>query len=97
MPNLAVLRRDEFLAERQGHFVFPYNKPLKGAFMNIYDNNVELPLGFGIALAKNSEAMRYFVGLSPAQRAKIVEQTHRVGSKKEMEAFVNGLEESRFV
>ena len=34
---------------------------------------------------------------SIATEAKIVEQTHRVGSKKEMEAFVNGLVESRFV
>lgn len=65
--------------------------------MNIYDNNVELPLGFGIALAKNSDAMRYFAGLTPAEQAKIIEGTHKVGSKKEMEAYVNGLEGRGFV
>ena len=60
--------------------------------MDIFNNNTELPLGFGIALAKNSEAMRYFAQLTHEEKAGIIEQTHKVGSKKEMEALVRGLE-----
>ena len=48
----------------------------------------ELPLGFGIALAQNEEAMRRFSALTDAQKRQLVERTHTVSSKAEMHALV---------
>lgn len=62
--------------------------------MNSYDDKNDkndIPLGLGIALAQNSNALNYFAGLSSKRRQQIIEQTHNIGSKKEMQNFVNNL------
>lgn len=45
---------------------------------------MELPLGFGMALAQNEAAMKRFEALSEAEKQEILEQTHHVKSKQEM-------------
>lgn len=51
----------------------------------------KLPMGFGMALFQNPAAARYFESLSEPERRKIVEQTHGITSKQEMQLFVSSL------
>jgi hypothetical protein len=53
--------------------------------------NMELPLGFGMALAQNELAMRRFEALSEAEKQSIIQQTHSVTSKREMQQLVDSL------
>lgn len=52
---------------------------------------LDLPMGFGMALAQNEKAMAKFESLSEQEKLSIIEQTHSVTSKKEMRALVDGL------
>lgn len=51
----------------------------------------ELPMGFGMALARNTQAMETFSALSHEQQQEIIGKTHSVQSKKEMQSLVNSL------
>ena len=51
----------------------------------------ELPLGFGMALAQNEQAMKNFEKLSADEKQAIIDKTHEVKSKKEMKSLVNSL------
>lgn len=51
----------------------------------------DIPLGFGMALAQNSEAMRVFSNLSEKEQKQCVEKTHQIGSKSEMRSFVQSI------
>ena len=51
----------------------------------------DLPMGFGMALAQNTEAMQAFFHMSPEKQRKIVAKTQSVQSKAEMKALVNSL------
>lgn len=51
----------------------------------------ELPMGFGMALAKNTDAMAEFSKMSKEQQQEVINKTHSVKSKKEMQSFVNSL------
>lgn len=60
-----------------------------GGFMNL--TNGEVPMGLGMALAQNTEAMAYFAGLSKEQQQAIIDGTHSIHSKEEMRAYVERL------
>lgn len=45
----------------------------------------EIPMGLGMALMQNPEAMKAFSALSPEEKAKIFSMTHNIHSKEEME------------
>lgn len=51
----------------------------------------DLPLGFGFALAQDTDAMKAFANLSKAQQEDIVQRARNVSSKSEMQSLVNGL------
>lgn len=51
----------------------------------------ELPLGFGMALAQNETAMRKFEALTAEEKQSILEKTHSVRSKQEMQQLVSEL------
>lgn len=57
--------------------------------MNEINPMRDLPMGFGMALARNPEAMNRFAMLSPEEQTQIVNGTHNVHSKQEMQAYVN--------
>lgn len=57
-------------------------------------SQIELPLGFGMALAQNEAAMKAFESMSDAQKQAVLQQTHRVRSKREMRQLVAALSES---
>ena len=54
-------------------------------------NKPDLPLGLGMALAQNQDAMTRFVALSDEGKRRVIEQTHSVNSKREMKEFVDKL------
>lgn len=51
----------------------------------------DLPMGFGMALTQNPQAMNYFSALPEEERRRIVDGTHAIRSKSEMQAYVNAL------
>ena len=51
----------------------------------------ELPVGFGIALAKNAEAMQRFANLTDSEKQEIIDGTHAIESKREMERYVDSI------
>ena len=50
--------------------------------------DIELPLGFGMALAQNEAAMQRFAALPEAEKQAVLQQAHAVGSKQEMQQLV---------
>lgn len=47
----------------------------------------DMPLGLGMALAQNMEAMNRFSALTEQQKRSVIAQTHQINSKAEMDAF----------
>lgn len=56
-----------------------------------YAEGPGIPLGFGMALAQNAQAMEVFSHLPEAEQKKILDRTHSVSSKQEMRALVDSL------
>ena len=52
---------------------------------------IELPVGFAMALAMNEPAMKKFESLSSAEKESIVQQTHGVKSRQEMQQIVTSI------
>lgn len=53
--------------------------------------NYEMPIGFSMALALNTEAMEKFAMLNETQKQEIIDGTHSIKSKEEMHEYVNKL------
>ena len=51
----------------------------------------EMPVGLGMALAMNPEAMQKFASLSEAKKQEIINGTHNVSSKSEMKQYVENI------
>lgn len=54
-------------------------------------DGLDLPLGFGMALAQNEAAMKKFESLSEAEKEAVLRRTHSVHSKREMQQLVSSL------
>ncbi len=54
-------------------------------------NNGEVPLGLGMALARNMDAMSYFASLNPDGQREVIRRARDVHSKEEMRQFVDSL------
>ncbi|OGO90553.1 MAG: hypothetical protein A2Y17_01640 [Clostridiales bacterium GWF2_38_85] len=54
-------------------------------------NRDDMPLGFGMALAQNYNAMSFFTNLSTDQQQQVLNQTQSIGSRDEMQAFIEQL------
>jgi uncharacterized protein YdeI (YjbR/CyaY-like superfamily) len=52
---------------------------------------MELPMGFGMALAQNELAMQRFEALSEAEKQSVIQRTHSVTSKREMRQLAASL------
>lgn len=52
---------------------------------------LELPLGFGMALAQNEAAMQRFEAMTMAEKEAVIRKTRDVTSRREMQALVNSL------
>lgn len=58
-------------------------------------SNQEIPIGFSMALAKDTNAMNAFSSMPKDQRAQVVEQSRGIHSKEQMEQFVNSFTSNR--
>ena len=54
-------------------------------------DKLELPLGFGMALAQNEAAMQRFEAMTTAEKEAVIRKTRDVTSRREMQALVNSL------
>ncbi len=61
--------------------------------INNYVDGQGIPLGFGMALAQNSEAMNYFSSLDEQSKQAVINNCHGVQSKSEMRQYVSSLTE----
>lgn len=52
---------------------------------------LELPLGFGMALAQNEAAMQRFEAMTTAEKEAVIRKTRDVTSRREMQSLVNNL------
>lgn len=59
--------------------------------MNSLNPLADLPMGLGMALSQNVDAMSHFADLSPDEQRQIIDQTHTIQSKSEMQSFVQRL------
>jgi len=62
--------------------------------MDIDSNKIyapDMPMGLDIALTKNQAAKDYFYSLPEPAQARIIERTHMIQSKDEMQAFADSL------
>ena len=62
--------------------------------MDVDSNKIyapDMPMGLDIALAKNQAAKDYFYGLPEPAQARIIERTHMIQNKDEMQAFADSL------
>ena len=48
----------------------------------------ELPIGFGLSLAMNEDAMQKFSGMTEQEKTAVVERSKAVSSRGEMERLV---------
>lgn len=64
--------------------------------MKNYANGDGIPLGFGMLLAQNAEAMDHFSTLSDEQKQSIIDGAAKVNSKKEMREYVNQIGNGTF-
>ena len=60
---------------------------------NIYGS--AMPMGLGFALAQNMAAMEIFSSLDKKQQQQIIENTHQIQSKSEMQQYVDQIEKGR--
>ena len=57
-------------------------------------NSFEMPVGLGMALAMNPKAMEIFSSLTEQQKLEIVNGTHAIKSRKEMQQYVRNIIEA---
>ena len=51
----------------------------------------DLPIGFGMALAMNPQAMERFTALSESEQQRLIERTHQIQSRDEMHRYVQSI------
>lgn len=54
-------------------------------------NDDAVPIGFGMALAQNLNAMKHFSGMTEAEKEEILNRARDAGSKKEMDSLIESL------
>ena len=58
-------------------------------------NNSDIPLGLGMALAKNLDAMNIFANMTKEMQQEIIDRTHFVNSKQEMQSLVSSIADGK--
>lgn len=48
-----------------------------------------VPIGFGMALSENFEAMQYFSSLGVSEQNRIIDRSRQIHSRNEMHQYVN--------
>lgn len=63
------------------------------------DNNLDsskIPMGLGMALAQNINAMKAFTNMPIEKQREVVKHTHQISSKSEMQNFVEDIAQGKF-
>ena len=55
----------------------------------------QVPLGFGMALARNFNAMNAYSAMTDEQKRAVLDRAHKARSEKEMSQIVNSLVHTR--
>lgn len=55
----------------------------------------KVPLGFGLALSRNPQALNAYSAMTQAQRDTILDRAHNAQSEKQMNQIVNDIIENR--
>lgn len=58
--------------------------------MGLFDSP-EMPMGLGMALVRNPTALQKYSSLSPEQKRALIDRTHLISSKQDMEVFVDSI------
>ena len=53
----------------------------------------DMPMGFDIALANNQRAKAYFFALAEPEQRRIIDNTHSISCKEQMQSYVDALGE----
>ncbi len=56
-----------------------------------YLNSDAVPIGFGMGLAQNINAMKHFSGMTEAEKEEILNRARDAKSKKEMDDLISSL------
>lgn len=64
--------------------------------MNEQNIGSEMPMGFGMALAQNEQAMMQYAALSEAEKQQVIAGTHAIASKNQMHEYVRQLAQGKF-
>lgn len=56
----------------------------------------ELPIGFGLSLAMNEQAMQRFAGMTDSAKDAVVERSRGVSSRREMEKLVEDVAKGKW-
>ena len=59
--------------------------------MDTFNPLTDLPMGFGMALVQDVDAMEHFSSLSPDEQRRVIDGTHSIHSKPEMQSYVHSL------
>jgi len=65
-----------------------------GGNMDINKNKIyasDMPMGLDQALSKNEAARNYFYSLTEAKQKQIIDRTHTISCKEEMQSFADSL------
>lgn len=54
-------------------------------------DGLELPMGLGMALSQRPDAMARFAGLPEEEKRRIIDHTHEIRSRQEMQSYVSSL------
>lgn len=60
---------------------------------NPQENHPQLPMGLSMALAKNPQALQRFSAMPPQAQQQVIDHTHSITSKREMEKYANQIAE----
>lgn len=64
--------------------------------MDNYLDNSKIPMGLGMALAQNINAMKAFTNMSEERQQAVLNHTHQINSKNEMRSFVEDIANGKF-
>lgn len=59
--------------------------------MENYIDNTEIPMGLSMALAQNLNALNRFASFDKETQRQIIEHTHQIHSKEEMQQYVSSI------
>lgn len=64
---------------------------MEDIFMDNLLKGSDIPMGLSMALSRNLDAMNYFASISAQEQQRIIDGTHNIRSKEEMNEYVKNI------